>query len=192
MRRIVIAAALLALAAAGCSVFKSHGVADYYPLKKDAAWTYRVTSYEHTAAGESLVRTARVTGEKDGEFQLQQGEERYAYLLSKEGLMKAKSRTFILKEPLDVGAAWAIEVSGGGITLQGQAAITAKGVEASASGRTYKDCVVVQETYQNIGRHVTTYCAGVGMVKLEVYETEKGGEKLLRKAERLATQGAAE
>lgn len=192
MRRIVIAAAVLAVAATACSSFKSYGVADYYPLKKDAAWTYRVTSYEHTAAGESLVRTARVTGEKDGEFQLQQGEERYAYLLTKEGLMKAKSRSFILKEPLDVGATWAIEVSGGGITLQGQATIIAKGVETAVTGRAYKDCVVVQETYQNIGRHLTTYCPGVGMVKLEVYEADKGAERLLRKAELLATQGATE
>lgn len=192
MKKIVIAAAALALAAASCTTVKSYGVADYYPLKKDAAWTYRVTSFEHTATGDSLVSTARVVGEKDGEFQLQQGEERYAYLLTKEGLMKAKNRSFILKEPLDVDAAWAIEVSGGGLTLKGQAKITAKSAEVQAGAKKYQDCVVVEERFEGVGRHVSTYCPGTGLVRLEVFETANGAEKLLSKAELLGTQGVGD
>jgi hypothetical protein len=66
MKRLIIAASALLLLAS-CTAFK-YGVADYYPLKKDAAWTYRVTVYEHSAQGDSVVSTVRVVDEKDGTF----------------------------------------------------------------------------------------------------------------------------
>ncbi|MBI5529814.1 MAG: hypothetical protein HY897_26115 [Deltaproteobacteria bacterium] len=178
--------------AASCSFMKRHSVADYYPLRKDAAWTYRVTTYEQGPAGESLVRTARVMSETGGEFLVKQGDESYTYVRTPEGIMKGRSRSFILKEPVEADAAWTIEVSGGGLTLSGNARVAAVGAAATVPAGQFTDCAVVEETYQRVGRHVSTYCPGTGLVKLEVFETFGNSEKLLRKAELLAHEAGAQ
>jgi hypothetical protein len=182
----VVPGCLVIAVLASCSLSKRHSIADLYPLRKDAAWTYRVTTYEHGPAGESLVRTARVVSETGGEFLVKQGEESYTYIRTPEGIMKGRSRSFILKEPVEAEATWTIEVSGGGLTLSGQARVAAVGVAATVPAGQFADCTVIEETYQNVGRHVSTYCPGTGLVRLEVFETFGNNEKLLRKAELLA------
>ena len=188
MKKSIIAAGLTALLAVACPSIKAYRVADYYPLAKDAVWTYRVTTFEQDPKGESMVRTARVVGEKDGEFQLRQGDDSFSYLKTPEGIMKAKSRNFLIKEPVEKGATWKVDVSGGGMAITGSARVTAKGIETRAGSSTFADCAVVEETFEGVGRHVSTYCPGTGLVKLEVYEAAKGAEKLIYKAELLAYQ----
>lgn len=189
-RLIIVACALLLLAS--CSAFKSYGVTDYYPLKKDAAWTYRVTVFEHSAQGDSVVSTVRVVDEKDGTFTVRQGAETNSFVHSDQGFQRTKGGTFILKEPVEKDAAWEIEVTGDGMTLKGKACITEKGVTATVIGKTFEQCIVVVEAYEKIWRRVATYCPGVGLVREEFFETVKGADKLIRRAELLAHQDAGE
>ena len=191
MKRFVIITCAILIPAA-CSTLKSYGVADYYPLKKDAAWTYRVTVYEHSAQGDSVVSTVRVVDEKDGTFTVKQGGETNSFVHTDQGFMRAKGGTYILKEPVEKDAAWEIEVSGEGMTLKGKANVTEKGVTATVMGKTFEQCIVVVEAYEKIFRRVATYCPRVGLVREEFFETVKGGDKLIRRAELLAHQGVGE
>lgn len=189
---VVLSGLAMLFAAGSCATWRGRAAADYYPLRKGATWTYRATSYADAKPAESVINVVRVVEAENGEFIVRQGEDVHTFVLSPQGVAKKKTGAFILKEPLEKGGQWEIDVSGKGMRLSGKAVVVEKGVPLDVSGTSYSDCLTVEERYDSFWRRVASYCPGVGLVKEEFFETEKGAEKLLRKAELLAHEAGAE
>ncbi len=138
-------------------------VGRYFPLEEGKIYHYVTRENGETGM---LVAKVHRTDAAHAELRLSNATRRFVFTAA--GVAYDEG-AFILKAPLDVGASWSGEH--GGTT---RVAKTDAWVEVPA-GR-YAGCV---ETVEEGGRptgaiYSTTYCAGIGMVKLEVKAA--GGE----------------
>ncbi|MFA6032472.1 MAG: hypothetical protein WC889_06195 [Myxococcota bacterium] len=187
-------AALFATAAfaASCTsvpkALKTPSLTDYYPLKKGMSWTYRALSFEKDTAGEPTVLITRVAEEQDGVFVLVQGDSRIKYRYDDNGLLKVKSGAYAIKKPILTGASWPISVGG----VNGTARILETASTVAAGSHSYERCLIIEDVYPKVARHVSWYCPPAGLVKFEEYELHGSREVLLNRVELLAFGPAEE
>ena len=173
-------AVLSACASGGSTGGVKFRFTDYYPLKVGNTWTYRATSFGDT--NESAILTAKVTGEKGGVYTIAQGQGTFSYTYDKFGLMKVKSRAYLLKDPIVSGATWQVTIEG----MQGTAKVIEAGVKIDVPAGTYESCAIIEEVFAGITKLVSSYCPGVGLVRLEEYSLARSSADLVTKVELLA------
>jgi len=132
-------------------------VETYFPLLEG-----HVYSYATEENGESGMLVGRVQrgDATHGELRLSNATKRFVY--SAEGVAY-DTGVFILRAPLEVGTSWPGEH--GGTTR-----ITAVDAAVKVQAGSYASCVVTVEEGGRLpgASFTTTYCPGVGMVRLEV------------------------
>lgn len=150
-------------AVAGARGASGSSVEPYFPLEDG-----RLYHYVTTEGGESGMLVARVrrTSPTAGELVLSNATKRFVYDASG---VAYEGGAYVLRAPLDVGASWPGEH--GGTTR-----ITSVTADVTVPAGVYASCVITEE---DGGRppgaiFVTTYCPGVGIVRLEVRAS--GGE----------------
>lgn len=131
----------------------------YFPLGHDHSWTYD-TLGDDGARGSLIVRARRVSPSQ-GELRTPGGTRFFSY--TPEGIGLRDSAAYILKMPLEVGNTWRGEH--GGITH-----IEAVGKRVATTAGQFSDCIVTIEERGGDVRatYMTTFCADVGIVVLEV------------------------
>lgn len=135
-----------------------------YPMKKGNAWSYEVD----TGDNQKALTVHRVILVEADQAQIQTGKDVQHYRISDEGVQRLSNSVWLLKAPIEVGAEWP---SSSGMTAR-VSSVNAK-VETPAG--TFEDCVEIQESGGESGRHITTiYCLGVGPVYLESRITVQG------------------
>ena len=130
----------------------------YFPLEEGKLYNYVTNEGGDTGM---LVASVHRTDPQHGELRISNTSKRFVFL--PEGVAYDSGGAFILKAPLEVGNTWPGEH--GGTTKVTKVDAAPKVVAGSYSG-----CV---ETVEDGGRppgskYTTTYCPGVGMVRLEV------------------------
>ncbi|HVJ94595.1 MAG TPA: hypothetical protein VM580_32640 [Labilithrix sp.] len=129
----------------------------YFPLEQGKIYHYVTSDGDDTGM---LVAKVHRTDATHGELQLSNATKRFVY--SPDGVAY-EGAAYILKGPLEVGTAWPGEH--GGTTR-----ITATDADITLPAGRYSSCIAtVEEGGRPPGsRYETTYCPGVGMVRLVV------------------------
>ncbi len=177
----------LTLALAACGGASSEGpttptgppaVDALYPLAEGNVWSYDAVS----DAGNhlSILRVTAVAGES---VTLESDRVPYVYERRPEGLFFPEAGVWILKAPIEVGARWP---SRSGRTAE----ITAMDLALEVRAGAFTRCVRVEEGGGPQGLTIaTTYCPGVGPVRIESeLATELSGETVRVVAELLGHQ----
>lgn len=135
----------------------------YFPLEEGKIYHYVTKDGPDTGM---LVAKVRRTDAAHGELQLSNATKRF--FLSSDGVAYVGG-AFLLKTPLEPGASWPGEH--GGITK-----ITTVDATVEVPAGHYSSCLqTVEENTRLAGaKYETTYCPGIGMVRLIV--TAKGAE----------------
>lgn len=130
----------------------------YFPLVDGHIYHY-ATFTERGEAGLLVARVHR-SGARHGELRFPSGVRRFEY--SGEGVIRADTGAFVLKEPIAVGTTWRGEHGG-------RARIVAVGVTIEVPAGRFTGCVQALE--ERLGdrpaRYVSTFCPDVGVVALE-------------------------
>ncbi|MEO0324921.1 MAG: hypothetical protein AAF447_18300 [Myxococcota bacterium] len=153
-------------------------VAGLYPLAEGNVWSYDAVS----DAGNhlSILRVTSVAGDR---ITLESDRVPFVYERRPEGLFFPGANVWVLKAPLAVGARWP---SRSGRTAR----IAAMDLSVEVRAGTFTRCVRVEEDGGPQGlRIATTYCPGVGPVRIESeLATELTGETVRVVAELLGHQ----
>ncbi len=130
-----------------------------YPLQRGLVWSYNVD----TGLGEppTLAISQVVTAEGD-RFEVQNNRsEAVVYERRPEGIYRPASGTWLLRDPIEVGAHW--EAPGGRT-----ARITSVDERVATPSQQFDECVRVEEVGGEDGRVIATvYCPDVGPVLVE-------------------------
>lgn len=149
----------------GCGAASSGGVRSganpdprrLYPMKKGNAWSYEVD----TGDKQKTLTVHRVILAEGDQAKIQTGEDVQHFRISEEGIQRQSNSVWLLKAPIEVGAEWD---SSSGMTAR----VTSVNAKVETPAGTFKNCVEVQESGGESGRHITTvYCPGVGPVYIE-------------------------
>ena len=139
--------------------------ADLYPL--DLGWKW---AYDLEKDGQKILATYAVLERSVDTAMVQGGEDNMTYAISAEGIAQKDGPVvgdFILKNPIQAGAEWA--VAGGRARIAG----VAQSVTVTAG--TFDNCVVVEVHRADPVRAVrTTFAPGVGPVIIEL-QIQAGG-----------------
>jgi hypothetical protein len=160
-RRLVVTVALLL--ACGCggagpasSPDAEPGVHDFYPLAEGHAWAYDVD----TGDGERVLAIIRVERIGEGFAAVRTGDGLRRYALRADGIVREPEGVYLLRAPLRMGQSWP---SLGGST----ATVAATGLVEDTPAGHFEGCVRVAETGGSRGGRIeTTYCPGVGPVRV--------------------------
>jgi hypothetical protein len=165
---------------------------DYYPLKKDATWTYEVAGGEitvkcvghdkigdvdcfklETTANGKVSATEHVKIDKDGIY-------RYAV-----NGIKPDAPIRFLALPADAKTNWSVDTKVQGQDVKGS--FTIKKEEVTVPSGTYKDATLVESSGLKIGGMETSikqwFAPGVGIVKLDFKLGGQDAELKLKKFE---------
>lgn len=143
--------------------------ASLYPLREGAAWSYDVDAGDGEAPVLATTRVVRIQGTT---VEVQSGQAVLRYALLPDGIQRIDGGTYLLRAPVGPGSEWPA-------SLDTQARVTAVGQLLQTPAGNFEDCVVVTESGGDSGRKVTTtYCPGVGPVRVESEMEVRG--KLLR------------
>jgi hypothetical protein len=132
----------------------------YFPLVDGYVHHYLTESSSGTRG--VLIARARRVEPMQGSLQIGQREKRFRYLPDGVQILGELGAAYVLKLPLAVGARWQGEHGGAVTVLQIGAAL-------STRSWNFADCVVTEEQREGDRplRLRTSYCAGVGIVRLE-------------------------
>jgi hypothetical protein len=138
--------------------------ADFYPLTPGWKWAYDVEK-----DGMNILATYAVLERNGDTAVVQAGDERLTYAVTAEGIAQKDGGMlgdFIIKNPVQVGAEWAVE--------GGRAHITSVTADFKMdSGEHYLGCLVVEVTRTNPVRVTrTTFAPDLGPVLLEMQVQE--------------------
>lgn len=154
------------------------GVAELYPLAEGNVWSYDARS----DAGNhlSILRVVRVVGDA---VELESDRVPYRYERRPEGLFFPEANVWVLRGPIEVGERWPAR---SGRTAE----ITAMDLTMEVRAGRFERCVRVEERGGAQGLEVkTTYCPGVGPVRIEsMLVAELSGETVRVVAELLGHQ----
>lgn len=129
--------------------------ATLYPLAEGNAWSYDVDSGD----GDPVLAVSRVLTATPMAVVVTTGQGDTPYERRPDGLYKTGKGGYLLKQPIAVGARW---TSGVGLSAHVSRALP----EVTTPAGRFTHCAVVEEVAQT-GNHVeTTYCPGVGPVKV--------------------------
>lgn len=139
-----------------------------YPLRQGAAWSYDVDAGD----GDKVLATSRVLQVSGELAEVQSGQAVLRYALAKDGIRRADSGAYLLRAPIALGSRWPA-------ALGTQAEVTAVDQHIETPAGAFEACVVVTENSSESGRQVvTTYCPGVGPVRVDSQMEVRG--QLLR------------
>lgn len=140
-----------------------------YPLREGAAWSYDVDAGDGEASVLATTHVLRIQGTT---VEVQSGQAVLRYALLPDGIQRVDGGTYLLRAPIAPGSEWPA-------SLDTHARVTAVGQLLQTPAGNFEDCVVVTESGGDSGRKVTTtYCPGVGPVRVESEMEVRG--KLLR------------
>ncbi len=147
---------------------------DYYPLHAGSAWSYDVDAGDGSRVL-AITKVERVAGDA---VEVRTGQGLLAYRLARDGIVRARDGTYLLKAPLSPGTSWP---SGGGAT----ATVDAAGLAIEVPAGRFESCVRVLEQGGRAGARVeTVYCPRVGPVRvistLQLSASEVRVEAVLR------------
>jgi hypothetical protein len=132
------------------------GVLDFYPLAEGHAWAYDVD----TGDGQTVLAIVRVERAGAGFAEVRTGEGLRRYAVRADGIVREPEGVYLLRAPLRAGQRWP---SLGGAT----AAVAAANVAEETPAGRFDGCVrVVEAGGSRGGRVETTYCPGVGPVRV--------------------------
>ena len=135
-----------------------------YPLHEGSAWSYDVDAGD----GQLVLATSRVLRSAQGVVEVQSGQGVQRYLLTAQGIARAGGDAYLLRAPIAAGSRWAA-----GPNTQARVAQVEQTVKTPAGE--FEACVVVEEQNAESGQEIsTTYCPGVGPVRLESRMTVRG------------------
>jgi hypothetical protein len=127
-----------------------------YPLRVGYAWSYDVDAGDN----QPVLATARVLRVNEGVVDVQSGQEVRHYTLVPEGIRRDQG-SFLLRAPIVAGSHWR---SG----PDSEAHVIALGQTVETQSGAFRACVVIDEKHPGSGQQVTTtYCPGVGPVRIE-------------------------
>jgi hypothetical protein len=140
--------------------------ADLYPL--DVGWKW---AYDLEKDGQKILATYAVLERSADTAMVQGGEDNMMYAISAEGVAQKDGPVvgdFIIKNPIQAGAEWAV--------AGGRARIAAVGQAVTVTAGTFANCVVVEVRRTDPVRAVrTTFAPGVGPVIIEL-QIQVGGD----------------
>jgi hypothetical protein len=159
--------------------------AKYFPLAEGDRWVFHVTIPRRVKPEYRLVRTiTRVGGDAQAgadarsgpvyamteeDYSIPKGEwpeEPLEYSIRENGdIYCAKCGGFVLKSPLEPQQSWTSSLGYGPDVSR----VIAVHKPVMAGGKLYRDCVVVEST-SGEEHTVTSYAAGVGPVRVEVFQ----------------------
>ncbi|MGD8858820.1 MAG: hypothetical protein PVI30_02340 [Myxococcales bacterium] len=132
------------------------GVRDFYPLVEGHAWAYDVD----TGDGERVLAIIRVERVGEGFAAVRTGDGLRRYGLRADGIVREPEGVYLLRAPLRTGERWP---SLGGST----ATVAATGLVEHTPAGHFEGCLRVAETGGSRGGRIeTTYCPGVGPVRV--------------------------
>lgn len=130
-----------------------------YPLEPGLVWSYNVD----TGLGDPpTLAISQVVGAEGDRFEIQNNRsEAVIYERRPEGIWRAASGTWLLRDPIEVGAEWE---GPGGRTVR----ITSIDETVETPNQRFEGCVRVEEAGGADGRRIrTVYCPDVGPVLVE-------------------------
>ncbi|MEY4576620.1 MAG: hypothetical protein RL701_1323 [Pseudomonadota bacterium] len=128
-----------------------------YPLHEGCAWSYDVDSGD----GQPVLATVRVLRADTAGVDVQTGQAVQRYAQSAQGIQRAGQRYFLLHSPFVSGAHWPS-------SADAEARVIATEQTVSTPAGNFPNCVVVREEHTSSLQQVTTtYCVGVGPVRIE-------------------------
>jgi hypothetical protein len=128
-----------------------------YPLHEGSAWSYDVDAGD----GQSVLATSRVLRVTEGVVEVQSGQGIQRYLLEPQGIKRVGGDAYLLRAPIAVGSSWQAGPST-------RASVTAVDKAMKTPAGEFEACVVVAEQNSDSGQEIeTTYCPGVGPVRVE-------------------------
>jgi hypothetical protein len=118
-----------------------------------------------------VLATSRVLQVQGGAVEVQSGQSVLRYTLMPDGIRRQDGGTYLLHAPIALGSKWP-----GGMDTQAEVTAVDQHIECPAGS--FDACVVVTEQSSESGRHVaTTYCPGVGPVRVDS-QMEVRGQRL--------------
>lgn len=131
--------------------------ATLYPLQVGYAWSYDVDSGD----GQPVLATARVLRADAQTADVQSGQGVQHFTITPEGISRAgQAGFFLLHAPLTADSRWA---SG----PEAEAQLVALGQQVTTPAGVFEGCVVIREQHTTGQDVSTTYCPGVGPVRIE-------------------------
>jgi len=135
-----------------------------YPLREGSAWSYDVDAGD----GQRVLATSRVLRIANGLVEVQSGQGVQRYLLTPEGIKRPAGDAYLLRAPIAAGQVWPAGPST-------EARVSAVEQRVTTPAGEFEACVVVDEQNTESGQHITTtYCPGVGPVRVESRMTVRG------------------
>lgn len=142
-------------------------VASLYPLQAGCAWSYDVDSGD----GQPVLATAQVievTATTPKRAAVKTGQAVQLYELGETALQRVGQGYDLLHAPFTLGAHWRSSVDA-------EARVTAIDQTVKLGTETYAACVVIDEQHTSSAQRVTTtYCPGVGPVRIVSQMTVRG------------------
>ena len=163
--RVKLAAVGGALLLLGCAASSAHtsaaardvSPAALYPLREGSAWSYDVDAGD----GQSVLATSSVLRVQHGLVEVRSGQGVQRYVLAPDGIKRGQGEAYLLRAPIAAGSRWPAGPST-------EAQVTAIGQQVRTPAGDFDACVVVEEQNTSSGQHITTtYCPGVGPVRVE-------------------------
>jgi hypothetical protein len=159
-----ILSALLLIACAGSAahtdaVQRDVSPASLYPLREGSAWSYDVDAGD----GQTVLATSSVlrVEKENGLVEVRNGQGLQRYLLTPDGIKRPQGEAYLLRAPIAAGSRWPAGAST-------EAQVTAVGQRVKTPAGDFDACVVVEEHNTSSDQHITTtYCPGVGPVRVE-------------------------
>jgi hypothetical protein len=128
-----------------------------FPLMEDNAWAYDVD----TGDGDSVLAVSRVVNVIGNLVDVATGNESPSrYELREDGIFAIATGTYLIRQPVQVGATWP---SGG----EKVATVAAIDVAIETPAGNYRDCAAIEEVAAESGLNIrTVYCPDVGPVEV--------------------------
>jgi hypothetical protein len=149
--------------------------ADFYPLTPGWKWAYDLEK-----DGQKILAVYSVTERTPEEAVVLAGVERLRYAISPAGIAQSGGDSvgdFVLKNPLTVGATWAVE--------GGTAKVVSTTEEITVDAGHFYDCVIIEVTRSDPMRIArTTFAPDIGPVALE-FQVQDGGKFVVTTRARL-------
>ena len=163
LRTLTLSAALGLCACAGSGAHPAAPPRDLsptslYPLHQGSAWSYDVDAGD----GQLVLATSRVLRVAQGVVEVQSGQGVQRYELTDQGIRRVGGAdAYLLRAPIAAGKHWAA-----GPSTEAHVAALEQTVKTPAGE--FEACVVVEEQNAESGQEIsTTYCPGVGPVRVE-------------------------
>ena len=143
---------------------RARGARLYYPARAGYIWAYDLRD---PLERHSLFTVLKVIEADEEHAVLESGLERFQRNYDSSGVRRDDMGAYLLRKPLKVGTTWDLPAGGRG-------RITELGVEVKTRAGKFEDCLVVEETVDEIVVR-KILAPGVGPVHIQVLRVHSGG-----------------